>query len=334
MGFLDSKDNSAPRDSAYLDIPGDGNKRLVRPAAKAPTTVWVHKIHKVAETLPSGEEVVLRRYSTVACTSTGRSGAGCAFCTTPDPLWSKLTKDNQYNRKEARVDFPKTAQHVMAVFDHEAQSVKIMKGGNQLYEPMDQWYDLQKGEGQDLRRCDWSVWKSGKGVKTQYAASRMDPSPFTFTPEIEEAVKTAMAKAHQDMRIPADKVRETMYGEQQDDSLAPTTTVINRVSEPAPFEDAPPFEPTTAPVQVSAPAPKVAAAPAPNKSEQQETLKHFIEWIGKQAEFSGAGMVSTLIPLVRKHLNGDINYHKLGAAELVALQQRLTEELSTIRAGK
>ena len=335
MGFLDNKE-AAPRDSAYLDIPGDGNKKAIRPGAKAPTTVWVHKIHRVEETSASGETTVLRNYSTVMCTSTGRGGVGCAFCTTPDPLWSKLSAENQFNRKQTRVDFPKTPTHVMPVVDLDLNAVKIMKGGNGLYEPMDQWYDIQKSESdKDLRRCSWSVWKSGKGIKTQYAASRHDPSPFEFTPEIEAASKVALDKALADLRVPSDKIRERMYGEAGDDSLVVPTTTINRVTttaevKPAVF-DPPPFEPTTTPTQVKA-AP--VAAPAPAKNEQQAALKEFIDWLQQQPEFTGSGLVSTLIPFVREHLKGDINYHKLDVAGLNGLRFFLADKLSTIRAGK
>jgi hypothetical protein len=242
------------------------------------------------------------------------------------------------------VDFPKTAIHIMPVFDTELASAKICKGGNQLYEPMDQWFDLQKSDAdKDLRRCDWSVWKTGKSVKTQYNAARMDPSPFTIDPAMEETAKQLVKKAMDDLRVPNEQLHEKMYGEAKDASLtaAAVVTVINPVQAAvvAPRVDDTPFQPSTQPVFVPNPVSQPAVSQAvsqaaPVASEQQVVLKGFIEWLSAQKEFQGSGMVNCLIPLVRTKLNGDINYHRLSAVEISSLQMFLASELSTLRTGK
>lgn len=181
MGFLS---DSNKQNSIYVEI--TDMKKKVRPLARVPTSEWVHGIGEVKTAVPGGQDTKLRGYSTHVCTSTGRGGVGCTLCSMRDPLWAKLPPKSQVNKKGQRADFPKKPRHRIIVWDYADQRVKFLRGGNQLFESMDKWFEMQKDSPalQDLSRCDWAVWKSGTGFTTQYSCDRFDASPFDITADI------------------------------------------------------------------------------------------------------------------------------------------------------
>lgn len=326
MPFINS---AAPKekssgDSAYFEVTED--QKNLRPGAPLPESTWVHKYASVKVVAPNGKEVQVRGFRSEACTSTNKSGVGCRGCTTKDPLWDLLTDQNKFNRSGMRVDFGKTVLHVVPVVDLVDGVMRILKGGNQTFEKMATWLNNQKSdELKDLRRCEWSIWKTGKGMTTKYFSDRQDASPFNFTPELVEAAKVMMKKALDDLKPRTDDDFMTyIHGEDQEliesaraafkAGVVPTMT-HDETSKPS--------------LMQAAVTPQSTPEPTGNN---EIGLKTFVEWMNKQSEFQGGGgMITVLVPLLKEHLNGEINYHKLSTPQLEKLQAFLTTKLAAMR---
>lgn len=321
MPFINSsapKDSKQNKDSAYLEVTDD--RKTVRPGLQEPESTWVHRIPSVKVKAPNGKDVQIRGYRTEACTSTNKSGAGCRGCTTPDPLWHLLTEKDKFNKNGKRVDFPKTVVHVLPVVEVVDGSVKIMKGGNQLFEKMGTWLGSQSDQLKDLRRCNWQVWKVGaKGsLTTKYYSDRDDASPYSFTPEQLTNIASVLEKAKNDLQ-PGDLEEWQTFIKGVDADMAAGVTAP--AADPAPWAS-PQTTTVTTPVTVT----------ASNPEDQKAALLSFSEWLSKQPEYSnGSNVVVNLVPALREHLNGDISYNKLDRAGLERLQAFLANRLATMR---
>jgi hypothetical protein len=192
MAFL----NSGGADDIFLKIEeGDQRAKMFRPLADKPIALWGHNVQSIetAALLPTGKNqmVRVRDYIFHRCTSTNRAGVGCGFCNQQDPAWSILDTTDQTNRKGQRVDFPRRPHYLMPVWSYADNAVKVLKGGNQVYEDMDKWDTA----GRNVRECDWSIWKEGQKKSTKYKTMRQDATAFNVPLEpgiAEKAMEEAL----------------------------------------------------------------------------------------------------------------------------------------------
>lgn len=178
----------------FLEIPVEPASKMFRPLTKEPVQIWGHGFPtpEVAVMLPNGQSTLLRLrdYHFERCIAVDKRGTGCLCCSSTDPAWNLLGPKDQTNKKGHRVDFPKRPVYLLPVWSYAENAIKILRGGNQVYEGMDKW----DTEGRDIRDCDWKVWKTGQGKTTKYSTSRQDSSTFT-NPVDETNVKVALADA-------------------------------------------------------------------------------------------------------------------------------------------
>lgn len=333
MGFLNQNGggDGKPRvNDLYLEITGDAKK--IRPLMSEPKSIWVHRIFSVETTNADGQKVFLRRFSTEVCTSNSRNGVGCQACTTQDPLWDKLDTKSKYNSKGQITHFPKQCLFLGPVFDHTLGDVRVLRGGNGTFGEMDKWYEAQPEGMKDLGRCDWNVWKTGAGIKTEYNMVRFDASDFKLDPELKEKCKTVMERAFSDLtptphEVFLNKIKgESEFESPTQESKPVTSGFMARAQEPTPVETKPQPPP---PAQTTTTPPTLKAAPDTN-----DTLTSFVKWINEQKEFQAMGMINTFIPML-KELNGGVaSYHQLPPEKLEALQQALSAKLEAVRSNK
>jgi len=365
MGFL-NQNKGGKGNGVYLEIAETA--KSARPLNKEPTPIWIHTIPEVRTTGPTGQPVVLRKFSTEACTSSSKSGAGCQCCTTQDPLWDLLDAKTKVNKKGQRADFPKKCIHLLPVFDHSAASVKVMKGGNQLFETMDGWYGEQQEQDPslaDLRRCDWKVLKSGKGLMTKYSVIRQDATTFNLTPDMVHDAMLALQQAVQDLQpVPPEVFQKVIHGEdpnapvQQNAGLAQfavgavtgasagsvvlqgvpsvgtsgvtgtVSPVMRGVLPDLGLQNSMSNALPPQPVVVSAPPvqPTIPTQPVSNAS----VLTEFTAWINTQPEFLGMGIVKNLMPAIKEKI-GSTDYHLCSPDQLVALRSALSLKLNSLR---
>lgn len=332
MGFLNNnKKEQKPKDAAYFEATEE--KVAVRPGAKVPSGVWVHQIHEVVDVKPNGEKVTIRRYKTELCTSTGRNGSGCRMCSMKDPLWSRLPPEKRTNKKQQRTDFPKRVIHILPVFNHKLGVWQILKGGNQVYEQMDTWYDSQPSEElKDLRRCDWVVSAEGQKMRKKYTTTRLDATPHTFTPEDEVEVQRLLKKANDDLApVSHEEFLAMVNGDvQADDVPDQQVTVPQSLVESPPWIDEKPLAPQVAAV-TSQPKPVEQAKPVQADNSKQAALVEFTSWLNQQPESKDVGMVRTIIPLIKEFNGGDINYYSMDAGRLSELKNFLATKLGQLR---
>lgn len=333
MGFLS---DSSKGPSIYTEITEE--PKLVRPLASKPVTLWCHKICSVVRTSPDGKTEVIRPFSHEACTSTGRNGVGCYLCNTPDPLWHLLTEEEKYTKQGKRVDFGKTPLHMLPVHEHATNSETIIKSGNMLFKPMDEWYDTQQGSNQDLRRCDWAISKAGKQKRTQYKTSRMDVSAFAISPEMEETAKNLMAQAMQDRRPTAPDILAKIIRGQLELGAAELPTTPSQPQLPPVSVVNTPISPNWQTTQTTTAAPQImpqtiatsAAVPTASVTASKTTIDSFGLWVGQQPEFSGMGMINNFIPFM-KEMVGTVEYHKLSEQQLTEVRAKLEAKLAELR---
>lgn len=349
MGFLNQNDDKPRTPSFYLEV--TEQPKNIRPLKDKPQTVWGHTIPSVKTMGPDGKMVTIRRYSFVLCTSTGRNGAGCQTCNTQDPLWHMLDQKTRENRKGVRVDFPKKCIHILPVVETLSQQVKILKGGNGTYETMDAWHTAQPEGQKDLRRCDWSIHKTGKEMQTKYHVVRQDASAFTATDEQLREAQELMAKAIADMNpLPSAQFLEQIKGNLPDASV-PSTFAVAVSTDNVTVTASPSSTPVTglagSGVQSVTPtvgtgtgvtaSAKVTAPTIPLQVGQEaapkDVLQVFTSWLNSQPEFQGAGMLTNLVPTLQTAI-GDVNYYKCTPQQLETLKAALTAKLDAIRAKK
>jgi len=346
MGFFDNTNNNGVKSKSTTYVELSETPTTLRPVRPAPTPVWVHKIHKVVYKSVTGADLVVRGYATFACTSTGRGGVGCPICATKDPLWHMLGQREQYNSKKLVVHFPKAQIALLPVKNVQTGEIRILKGGQQVFEEMNKWWDLQQPHQQDLTRCDWSFWKTGKAERTKYQSSRLDPTPVTFTAEELAQADAVLKAALADLTPPPHDqfmalvsgnvdVLETMKTERGLDVNATQQTIVAaaqgspQVALPPSNIQVPHLESET---KVSAPT-TTAAAPAVQATQGQFRPEDLAAWISKQPEFSGsAGMVKNLIPALKELNGGSINYQSLNSEALLNLKAGLERFLNNLRA--
>jgi hypothetical protein len=327
MGFLDSSSN----DSVILTVTNE--EKLLRPLAKRPQTVWVHKIHRVQ--VPGPDEqipTVLRKFKFEVCLGARN---GCALCAMKDPLWNKLDEDSKFDRNKKPVHFPKTPQHLLPVYLHSDKSVWVLRGGNQMFEEMDKWYDKQPKDKQDLARCDWSVWKEGTFKKTQYKSMRQDESAFPFTDELMKTAKDLLAASFNEYKpLSSSDLTKVVNGQDPDDGSANNAFVLPPLTAQQPQLTAtaqltPQFHDLTT---VAPPAGSLTVPAAPTAQPTGGlALGAFQEWVNSQPEFKNMGLVNTFIPLLKESLNGSVEYNKCSPEQLSSLQTALTAKLAAMR---
>jgi len=326
MGLIPDKQGSK-LGSTYFEVT-DIQKNF-RPLHKDATSVWVHSIPAVTTVGLDGQPHQIRSYATEMCVSTSRSGVGCRPCTTKDPLWDKLDQKSKTNRKGLRHDFGKKMVHLLPVLNLTTGKAELLKGGNQLYEGMTVWLTSQPEAGQDLRRCEWGAWKTGKNMQTKYTTTRMDATPFTITPELEAEAKSVLERGIADMTpMTAEAFAAAITGGED----LPVETPALPAPAPAPqgLTASNTAAPGHTPVQ-HAPAPAPAAPPVPPAGS--DVLTGFSAWLQAQSEFSGAGMFDHLIPILQKHTGG-VNYHACTPEQLTTLKAALSAKLDELRAKK
>lgn len=367
MGFL----NDSKPQSIYLEVRKEGD--LVRPLAAKPQSIWTHKIHEVSTMGPDNQPIVLRRFAYETCTSTGRGNAGCYLCNTPDPMWHKLGSQEQTNRQGKRVDFPKAPIHILPVFNHSTQDVVVMKGGNQIFEEMDKWFDTQPEANQDLRRCDWNISKEGEKKRTKYKSVRMDATAFQINEALLEKAKSVMAQALAD-RNPTDPnklaamirgesgapalaegatvpVQAALpgYGPQPTQALPPNTFQVNTVGGftgiggvagattqlPQQAWQTPPVQQQFSPPPpvVQQSAPKPQVVAGPGQAANRNLVDEFSSWVSQQPEFLGMGAVTTFIPALKEAI-GHVDYYKLTEEQLSNLKVALNTKLAAMRTAR
>jgi len=340
MGLID---NTGSQSEVYFEV--TNAQKPFRPLSKDTTSIWCHSIPGVDGMSAEGKPFTERKYATEICVSTGRSGTGCNPCTTQDPMWHKLDKNSQTSKKGARVDFPKKVIHLLPVLDLATNKVRILKGGNKTFENMGGWLATQAPNMQDLRRCEWNIWKEGKGIKTTYHTVRSDATPFTLTPEMEIEMKLAIEKAQKDM---APASREAFLRMISGDTDLVDTSDSNQATVTMPtaglLVSVPPTpaSPLPSPVQTPAFSFTDAASAAPVKPVVPATpvapptasvVEEFTIWCNTQPEFQGVGTFNNLIPVLQEKI-GSVNYHACTNEQLVMLKEALTTKLNTIRTKK
>lgn len=331
MGLLNNNENKLG--GTYFDI--TEQPKGFRPLAKDTTSVWVHSVPGITTVGPDGQPKTLRKYATEICVSTGRSGAGCTPCLTPDPMWDKVDAKTKYNKKGLRTDFPKKMAHLLPVLDLTTGKTIILKGGNQLFEDMAKWLQSQPENGRDLRRCEWQAWKSGKGMTTKYNTVRLDATNFQATPEMEAEAAEMIQKALADMApMKLEAFMATVAGDAT--SQEPNQAAVQVPSFPNPSVVAAPTAQTipqqpavtfTAPVPPAAPAPVVTAPVAPPAAN---VMEEFTQWCNSQPEFQGMGTFNNLIPVLQEKI-GSVNYHACTPEQLTTLKAALTAKLEGLR---
>jgi hypothetical protein len=299
------------------------SKKTLRPLLKEPKTVWVHKIPSIENTTtgPDGKPIVtiLRRFAQYACTSTGKGGVGCKLCSMQDPLWSMIKDEKtKFNKKGAEVHFPKGVVHLMPVYEQETTAVKLLKGGNQLYAEMDKWHTSQPDGAKDLRRCDWIAWKEGKGLFTKYQTSRLDTTPFEITEEMEDKALEVLTLGNDHLKAPdiatLTKLVNLIADEEDGFNNDDVSTVVENVT-PMRLITTESREPP-----VKATVVKTAT-----------TLEAFQDWMKSQAEFNGPGLLTNVVPVLQKHLNGSIDYHTASPEKLAEIKTALVTKLTQLR---
>ncbi len=342
MGLINSGEGSKKVSDLYLEL-SDVPKRF-RPLAKDTLSVWIHKINSIKVIGPDAQPRMLRKYSTEICVSVGRSGAGCLPCSMQDPMWDKLDQKSKTNKKGARTDFPKSCVDLLPVVDLDTGKVRILKGGNQLYENMGQWLMSQSDAGKDLRRCEWTANKTGKELFTKYSTVRLDATPFVVTPELEAEAAIMLERAKQDMApLKLEAFMAAINGDNDPmstnanaatvsvlpEGFTKTTPATQAMSVPTiPQQPEIPvsftFEPKVSPIPVT---------PAPAASPTSSVVEAFSVWVNSQPEFQGMGAFENLIPVLQEKIGG-VNFHKCTPAEIDLVKTALTAKLEGIRAKK
>jgi hypothetical protein len=345
MGFFDNNNNNGVKAKSTTYVELSETPTTLRPVRAAPTPVWVHKIHKVVYKSVTGADLVVRGYSTFACTSTGRGGVGCPICATKDPLWHMLGQREQYNSKKLVVHFPKAQIALLPVKNVQTGEIRVLKGGQQVFEEMNKWWDLQQPHQQDLTRCDWSFWKTGKAERTKYQSSRLDPTPVTFTAEELAQADAVLKAALADLTPPPHDqfvalvsgnvdVLETMRTERGTDFAVTQQATVVTGTQPQVVVQTNTLQSSQPEVATRQATPVNQAATSTAQNEHgQFRAEDLAAWINKQPEFSGSvGMVKNLIPALKELNGGSINYQSLSSDALLNLKAGLERFLNNLRA--
>lgn len=205
MGFLDVSSGGG----VFLEIGDKSHKKKIRPLVAEPIQKWLHKFptpETAADINGKLEKLRLRDYHEEICTSTDRRGSGCRVHSRPDPAWNFLSTRDQTNKKGQRVDFPAAPKWFVPVWDYDAGAVKMLRGGSQIYDEMNKWYDT----GRAITECDWEVWKEGEGKSTEYKSMRCDASAFTVEVTEEQKKEVMDGFIEEYKPLPDDKLAEKM----------------------------------------------------------------------------------------------------------------------------
>jgi hypothetical protein len=258
MGFLDEKS-----DSILVDVPtGAGAAIQVRPLAKKPIAIWVHDIPSVlGPPKPDGTATYVRGYATEVCTSTN-GGSGCDLDHWTDPFWDRLPKEQQTNSKGQRKDFGKKPKFILPVYNFHTGRVQVIDKGSQIYKPMDQAYD----QGQDIRGCDWKLWKTGEKNRTEYSCSPVvdpalcGPIPADQWPALERQAMELLEQVRKRyIPTPREKLMKMISGqlmtEQNAFPPAQASAPIPQLAAPTAIPGMPVFAPPAAAPAFAAPSP-------------------------------------------------------------------------------
>ena len=185
MSFLKIKKNTI-----YLQL--SNSPKLIRPLYRDAEGYWVHNIPSCSSTSPAGKKEIIRFYRQVD------SEFSSYLKDNQDPLWDQLDNMDKFNRQGDRQDFSIRPIHVLPVWDHEEQDVKVAKQGNQFFEEMVKWYD----QGGDVTACDWMAYTEGNGRRVQYKLVRQDQTEFQHPDldSLQQKSKEMMHRAICDLR--------------------------------------------------------------------------------------------------------------------------------------
>jgi len=217
MGFLSETGNSI-----YLAL--KETIQTGRPLAKKPQSVWTHQIPEVFtmdDRLP-GTKLILRPYGTAPCIATARNKSACWHCNNTDPLWHQLAPDQQVatggKYKGQRVDFSKKVVHLLPMYNHTEGKTQILKSGNQVFKEMEKWDEA----GNDIRGCDWDLWKKGTFRNTENFSTRKDSTqtlPLDLAAYEEEA-KAILRQALDDLKpLSAEEYAKHAHGVSKEEAI-------------------------------------------------------------------------------------------------------------------
>jgi hypothetical protein len=265
MAFLTA--GGAP--TIFLEIGDKSKSKLVRPLVQSPIQIWGHNVQSVEVAVQVNgaiEKARLRDYHYEQCVAIDRRGTGCTLCNSVDPGWNMLDPKNQTNKKGQRVDFGKKPVWLLPVWSYADQAIRVLRGGNQVYEQMDDW-DTQ---GKNIMDCDWMLWKEQIGQQRQqveYKSSRQDSTAFTAASVTQDQIKEAMAEALKNYNpLPPDKLFEKMAVlsiEEGTKRLLEAKARSNPALQGAPTQPALPAASTPASPFGAAPTANMPAAPLP-----------------------------------------------------------------------
>jgi hypothetical protein len=158
MGFIKEKQSES---SIYTTVSKE--QKIVRPLWKRPLSFWQHWIAKVVVER-GGKAETLRNSSSEPCAEDNT----CTLCNTPDPMWDHLSPRDKFRRDGSRSDFGRSLRHGLPVWDYANQCIKMLVGGNSLF----QGFDEAEDAGIDITAWDWVVWKSETNNQTSYHSIR------------------------------------------------------------------------------------------------------------------------------------------------------------------
>jgi len=207
MSFLQIKKNSI-----YLQV--SSNPKLIRPLFKEAEGRWVWNIPSCTKATPQGKKEYIRFYRQVDAEFSQW------MKNNPDPLWEMLEPMDKFDRQGNRTDFSIRPVHVLPVWDHEEQDVKIVKQGNQFFEELIKWYD----QGGDVTGCDWMAYTEGAGRTVSYKTVRQDQSAFNHPDiaTIQIKAKEMLAQVFSDLTPfkTEDELVAFIYGVKKDQNEA------------------------------------------------------------------------------------------------------------------
>jgi hypothetical protein len=202
--------------------------------------------------------------------------------------------------------------------------VKLLKGGNQLYAEMDKWHTSQPDGAKDLRRCDWVAWKEGKGLFTKYQTTRLDTTPFEVTEEMEDKAVEVLALGNEHLKAP-DSATLTklvnLIADEEDgfnnDDVGIVVENVSNVDKNIVLQRTSTTDSRETPLKVTAKTPT--------------SVESLQEWMGAQKEFNGPGLLTHVVPVLQKHLNGGIDYHTAPPEKIAEIKSALVNKLTQLR---
>lgn len=341
MGFLNGN-GSGPSNSSLVEL--SDKPTTVIPLLKAPQTVWGHNICGVTIDGPNNTKVTIRKFAWFVCSQVNRYDTSCKLHVMQDPLWDRLEEKEKYNKAGQRRDFQSKPRHYMPVYLPELKTIKILKGGNQVFEGMDSWYGLQQPDKQDLRLSCWKVWKEGTGrFNTKYKSMPETMPAVEITQAMRDEAARLLETAIKDDAAPPLGVLQKMIAGSTDDSPTNSGGFLPMEDKDAPKADSKgediPFE---KPASVSSPNEEenlkkmIAEATPPSaplsdaEKATTDEIQELMKWTQNQPELKGTEGMSKLIKLMKESV-GTTDMTKVTKAQLGTMKEHFEKFLAESR---